>query len=127
MLTEILEPTVTANAWEPLVADPFKSISTGLRNTGKLTLSPVKLKGAGGWETVFVFPPDTNGELAMSSYQIHYLNCQKALACLMVAQCESDEDARSLASSLCGITHRTVEIWRGETLVYEGFNPHIAN
>jgi len=63
----------------------------------------------------------------MSSYQIHYLNRQKALACLMVAQCESDEEARSLASSLSGITHRTVEIWRGETLVYEGFNPHIAN
>jgi hypothetical protein len=63
----------------------------------------------------------------MSSYQIHYLNRQKALACLMIAQCASDNDAKDLASSLSGITHRTVEIWRGETLVYEGFNPHIAN
>lgn len=63
----------------------------------------------------------------MSSYQIHYLNRQKALACLMIAQCASDDDARDLATSLSGITHRTFEIWRGEKLVYEGFNPHIAN
>ncbi len=33
----------------------------------------------------------------MSSYQIHYLNRQKALACLMIAQCASDSDARDLA------------------------------
>jgi hypothetical protein len=45
----------------------------------------------------------------------------------MIAQCASDDDAKDLATSLPGITHRTVEIWRGETLVYEGFNPHIAN
>jgi hypothetical protein len=63
----------------------------------------------------------------MSSYQINYLNRQKALACLMVAQCSSDDDARDLATSHFGFAHRTVEIWRGETLIYEGFNPRIAN
>ncbi|HTO39713.1 MAG TPA: hypothetical protein VL026_01955 [Rhizomicrobium sp.] len=63
----------------------------------------------------------------MSSYQIHYLNREKTLACLMVAQCATDDDARYLARSLSGITHRTVEVWRGETLVYEGFNPNIAH
>jgi hypothetical protein len=63
----------------------------------------------------------------MSSYQIHYLNRRKALACLMIAQCASDSDARDLAASLSGITHRTFEIWRGDTLVHEGFNPRIAN
>ena len=63
----------------------------------------------------------------MSSYQINYLNRQKALACLMVAQCESDDDAWELARSLPGITHLTFEVWRGDRLVCEGFNPHIAN
>ena len=63
----------------------------------------------------------------MSSYQIHYLNRQRALACLMIAQCECDRDARDLARSLPGITHRTFEIWRGDMLVDQGFNPHIAN
>ncbi|HVZ69276.1 MAG TPA: hypothetical protein VG891_07410 [Rhizomicrobium sp.] len=63
----------------------------------------------------------------MSSYQIHYLNRQRALACLMIAQCASDDEARQLAISLPGITHRTFEVWRGEKLVHEGFNPHIAN
>lgn len=74
-----------------------------------------------------MLPPLLYGVLAMSSYQIHYLNRQKALACLMIAQCASDSDAKDLASSLPGITHRTFEVWRGDILVYEGFNPHIAN
>jgi hypothetical protein len=63
----------------------------------------------------------------MSSYEINYLNRQKALACLIVAQCESDNAAWELARSLPGIDHRTFEIWRGDILVHEGFNPHIAN
>jgi hypothetical protein len=63
----------------------------------------------------------------MSSYQIHYPNRQKTLACLMIAQCASDSDARDLAASLGGITHRTFEIWRGDKLIYEGFNSRIAN
>lgn len=63
----------------------------------------------------------------MSSYQIHYLNRQKSLACLMIAQCASDDEARDLAASFSGFNHRTFEVWRGDTLVYEGFNPRIAN
>jgi hypothetical protein len=63
----------------------------------------------------------------MSSYQFHYLNREKTLACLMIAQCDTDKDAWEMARSLPGIVHRTFEVWRGDILIHEGFNPHIAN
>ena len=63
----------------------------------------------------------------MSNYQIHYLNREKALACLMIAQCESDREAKDFAASLPGIEHRFFEVWRGETLIHEGFNSRIAH
>lgn len=67
------------------------------------------------------------GAAPMSDYQIHYLNRERALACLMITQCESDTAAKDLAASLSGIEHRFFEIWRGDRLVHEGFNPHIAH
>ena len=55
----------------------------------------------------------------MSSYQFHFLNKRRALACLVLMNCADDEQAKAKAHSLTGIRHNWLEIWRDETKVYE--------
>ena len=61
----------------------------------------------------------SEGALTMSSYQFHFLNKRRALACLVLMNCADDEHAKARANSLTGIRHNSLEIWRGETKVYE--------
>lgn len=55
----------------------------------------------------------------MSSYQFHFLNNRRALSCLVHMDCISDEEAKKQAQALTGIAHAALEIWRGETKVFE--------
>jgi hypothetical protein len=70
---------------------------------------------------------DLRGSRAMSSYQFHYLNPDQSLACLMQALCRNDEAAMKFAASLPDIAYRRLEIWRGETMIYERLNPRTLN
>ncbi len=60
----------------------------------------------------------------MSSYQFHFLNKRRLLACLVLMNCRDDEDAKYRANSLRGAAHDWLEIWCGETKVYE--TPQLA-
>jgi hypothetical protein len=45
----------------------------------------------------------------------------------MQALCRNDEAAMKFAASLPDIAHRRLEIWRGETMIYERLNPRTLN
>jgi hypothetical protein len=63
--------------------------------------------------------PGQEGCAAMLCYQFHYLNNKRLLACLVLMNCHDDEEAMNRACSLRGIAHDRIEIWRGETKVFE--------
>jgi hypothetical protein len=70
---------------------------------------------------------EVEGSFLMSSYQIHYLNKDRALACLMQALCFNDTEAREYAQSFPGIRYASLEIWRGETKIFEALHPRTLN
>lgn len=55
----------------------------------------------------------------MSSYQFHFLNKRRLLACLVLMNCSNDGEAEIRARSLTGIAHDWLEIWHGEDKIYE--------
>jgi hypothetical protein len=89
--------------------------------------SKIGARQHGGEGADFIATKVERQGVMLSSCRINYLDNRHALSCLLIFQCENDGDALDLASTMSSIPHKSVEIWRGETIIYEGLNVRVLN